>query len=705
MIAHGAAPLALGIVAFTVFVLGLRHGADPDHLAAIDNLTRNSLGARERFSRFVGTLFAGGHSVMVLAIAALAGLLGSRIAVHGALIETIGTWVSIATLVAIAGLNIRQLILNRTGPIAGAKTALLPRALRTATSPLAAIPIGLLFGLGFDTSSQVATYALALTSGGGILMGLFIGLAFSLGMAVTDTLDSLLVHKLCTRHPLELVRATRVWIIAVTTLALSVASYELAQVLGWKSPVPDLAVSGVLVGALLLVFAWTFTWSARDPETGAGSTTDRGRKGTIAASPGGLKMTRKTIGIIAAVAVLAGLAGAFSLYGTRAGVSSDHADSPAVLARPGADLTDVYIFPAPDNDNNVVLAVDAHPLIAPGMGTKTFFDPGVMYQFRIDNDGSHVEDLVIQFSAGDPANGSQSITLHGPAKPNMVGTKSTWVASTGTFKYNKVTKLGNGITVFAGPREDPFFFDLGQFFAIVPDRNFGNHGPGKTVPAATATGFRGFPAGSGCDTTPSQDFLSANKFNILSLVIELPRSMLAGKSGKISVWTSASVKDMSSPYASAYTQIERLARPAVKEVFESFDRHDMTNRSTPTNDPYLPDDIVSFTKTVAGRSDAIANTLRAVLTPDEMLADLSQTGVKAAYLGTETGGATGSKFGGRGLSDNVVDISLGAIFGGTLPALKLTPDDNHESKCLTSDNVGPGGHHFLASFPYLGNPN
>jgi high-affinity nickel-transport protein len=267
MIAHAAAPTAFWVVAFSVFVLGLRHGADPDHLAAIDNLTRNSLSVRDRLSRFVGALFAGGHSVMVLAIAALAGILGSHIAVHGALLESIGTWVSIVTLFAIAALNVRQLALNRVGAIAGFKSAMLPKALRAATNPLAAIPVGLIFGLGFDTSSQVATYALALTAGGGVVLGLLIGLFFSLGMSVTDTLDSLLVYKLCTRHPLELVRATRVWIIAVTTLALVVGSYELAEALGWRSPVPDLTVSGILVGALFLVFAWTFTWSARTPRT------------------------------------------------------------------------------------------------------------------------------------------------------------------------------------------------------------------------------------------------------------------------------------------------------------------------------------------------------------------------------------------------------------------------------------------------------
>ncbi len=274
MIGHAAAPVAFWAVAFSVFVLGLRHGADPDHLAAIDNLTRNSLSARERLSRFVGALFAGGHSFMVLSIAALAGLVGSRMTVHGALLESVGTWVSILTLFAIAALNLRQLAANRVGAVAGFKSALLPKALRSATSPFAAIPIGLLFGLGFDTSSQVATYALALTSGGGILLGLLVGLAFSLGMTVTDTLDSILVYNLCTRRPLELVRATRVWIIAVTGLALLVGSYELAQVLGWQSPVPDLTISAVLVGALFSVFAWTLTWSARTKNaSGSGRST------------------------------------------------------------------------------------------------------------------------------------------------------------------------------------------------------------------------------------------------------------------------------------------------------------------------------------------------------------------------------------------------------------------------------------------------
>jgi hypothetical protein len=94
--------------------------------------------------------------------------------------------------------------------------------------------------------------------------------------------------------------------------------------------------------------------------------------------------------------------------------------------------------------------------------------------------------------------------------------------------------------------------------------------------------------------------------------------------------------------------------------------------------------------------------MKAVLVPDVLRADLSQS--TAAYLGAETNGATGGKFGGRALRDDVIDISLGAIFGNTIPALGLTPDDGNEIPTLTSDNVGPGGKHFLPSFPYLGNP-
>jgi len=144
-----------------------------------------------------------------------------------------------------------------------------------------------------------------------------------------------------------------------------------------------------------------------------------------------------------------------------------------MINRPGADITDVFVFPSPANANNVVLAVNVHPLIPQGQGPSTFFDPAVMYQFKIDNVGDHKEHLVIQFQASGSGT-AQSINVYGPAAPNQQGTVSTFVAKTGTVPYNQATTLPNGMQIFAGPREDPFFFDLSRFFQIIPDRNYQN---------------------------------------------------------------------------------------------------------------------------------------------------------------------------------------------------------------------------------------
>jgi len=253
----------IGPGAFTAFVLGMRHGADPDHLAAIDNVTRNAYVKTPLLSRFVGTFFAGGHTVMVLSISALVGLLGTRFAAHGPLLERIGTWISIVVLLAVAALNVRTLRAGGTR-LAGAKTRLLPRRLREGTSALLAIPIGLLFGFGFETSSQLFAYGMAMGADAGIAGGLLVGAMFSGGMICTDTLDSVLVHRLISFRSERLPALMRVWILSVTALAVVVALYEMAQALGWESPVSDLTVSAVLVTALLAVFAFVF-WRTRRP--------------------------------------------------------------------------------------------------------------------------------------------------------------------------------------------------------------------------------------------------------------------------------------------------------------------------------------------------------------------------------------------------------------------------------------------------------
>lgn len=163
----------------------------------------------------------------------------------------------------------------------------------------------------------------------------------------------------------------------------------------------------------------------------------------------------------------------------------------------------------------------------------------------------------------------------------------------------------------------------------------------------------------------------------------------------------------------SYIQFERFGRPAVKELFETFVNHQVTNGVQPYSDPTLQGSIIAFTNTFRASSygaalGGAAGGTAGVLYPDELAFDLSQT-TPASYLGIETGGATsptGSKFGGRALSDDVIDISLGAVFGNTLSALGVVADDGKENNCLSSDNVAQSSSQApTATFPYLASPH
>ena len=121
-------------------------------------------------------------------------------------------------------------------------------------------------------------------------------------------------------------------------------------------------------------------------------------------------------------------------------------------------------------------------------------------------------------------------------------------------------------------------------------------------------------------------------------------------------------------------------------------------------------DIDGFLQFPAGRSLAIRKVIEAVLVPDVMVADLSQFD-QATYLGFEVtqalSGGTKSSFGGRSLTDDVIDVTLGIIFGNTIPKLGLAHDDAAELPSFTTDNVGynAAAKHTLADFPFVGTPN
>jgi hypothetical protein len=111
------------------------------------------------------------------------------------------------------------------------------------------------------------------------------------------------------------------------------------------------------------------------------------------------------VGLVVALALL--LVGVYA---------SDHADTRETVERPGTDLTDVFVFPSATDPNNVVLAMCVHGLIPTGQGPSTSFDPGVLYQFKIDNSGDNIEDVVIQ-ATFEGMGSDQRAVIHGPSRP------------------------------------------------------------------------------------------------------------------------------------------------------------------------------------------------------------------------------------------------------------------------------------------------
>jgi hypothetical protein len=245
-------------------------------------------------------------------------------------------------------------------------------------------------------------------------------------------------------------------------------------------------------------------------------------------------------------AALAGFVGAAVLYAGTPVRGFDFQDSPAVIARPGADISDVYLFPSPSNAGNVVVVMDVHPAIAAGAGTKTYFDHSVLYTMKFDSNfqgeavGSRpIETKVMQFSMGIPGSGTQQIFFYGLGTPNQTGSATTLINSgtvVGSGYINRIFTTGTGITVFAGAREDPFFFDLAQWWNIIPDRDRGS------------TNSSCLPAPFGNDTCPqgfnppgtAVDYF--NNSNVLSIVVELPRTLLTSNTGNtiIAYWATTS---------------------------------------------------------------------------------------------------------------------------------------------------------------------
>jgi high-affinity nickel-transport protein len=215
---YGVGEKSFGIgIGVTAYTLGMRHAFDADHIAAIDNTTRKLMNEGQR-PLSAGFWFSLGHSSVVLALAVLLSLGVKTLAgpvrdddsrLHD-VTGLIGTTVSGAFLYLIAVINLvilagiwkvfRQMRSGRYDEAAleeqlnnrGLMNRLLGRVTKSITKPGQMYPLGLLFGLGFDTATEIALLVLA---GSGAASGLpwyaiwCLPVLFAAGMSLLDTID------------------------------------------------------------------------------------------------------------------------------------------------------------------------------------------------------------------------------------------------------------------------------------------------------------------------------------------------------------------------------------------------------------------------------------------------------------------------------------------------------------------------------------
>jgi hypothetical protein len=445
----------------------------------------------------------------------------------------------------------------------------------------------------------------------------------------------------------------------------------------------------------------------------------------------------------------AAVAAAFTgVLGPSNASASSHREAPLIGDDPSADNTDVYAFVSPDAPNTVTIIANYIPFEDPAGGPNYYrFDPSVLYEIHVDNDGNARDDVTYQFrfktsvankntflyntgpvtSATDPdLNVKQTLTVTRiaqgrtvlgsdlPVPPANIGPRSNPTYD----PYAGVANLGGGRKVFAGPRDDPFFVDLGSIFDLGGLRPFNAV---HLIPLASAAGQDG-----------------VLNYNTHTIAIQVPKTDLLrapAADGTIGIYASASRRKISVlrgdgtiDTSGPTVQVSRLGNPLVNEVLIPVGKKDLWNASEPRNDadflarytspelaglvnllyPVLPD------APTTNRTDLVAVLLTGVpglnFTGDRK-ADLLRlnTAIPPTASPNPLGALAGDFQGfpnGRRLVDDVTDIEVravacgyGPILAGALGLCNLAPNN------VVGDGVDANENPFLSQFPYVAAPN
>ncbi len=449
------------------------------------------------------------------------------------------------------------------------------------------------------------------------------------------------------------------------------------------------------------------------------------------------------------------VAAAFALSSASPLLASSHREAPLIAADPKADVTDFYAFVSPDKSDTVTFIANYLPFQEPAGGPNFYtFDDNVMYEIKVDSDGDATEDTTFQFrfttTVANPntflyntgpvtslddtdlnvkqtysltqiKNGVSTVLKTGiKVPPSNIGPTST--PNYANLQAEAVTSLGNGMKVFAGQSDDPFYADLGGLFDLLTIRKL----PGN--------------AGGGVD--------GLKGYNVNSLVLQVPITMLtsdgskptdvADKTAVIGSWTTASrqttrvLSSGSQTNAGSWVQVSRLGAPLVNEVVVPLGAKDIWNGSKPSGDAQFANGVTDpelgkLLNALYGikvppqgafgsaeqRDDLIAIFLTGIpgLTQSEKGTPAEELRLNVAVAPASApnnlgvvGGDNAGYPNGRRLADDVTDISIKAVAGAAYPLFHpdFTPDP---LAAQLGDGVASNDVSFRTSFPYLALPH
>jgi hypothetical protein len=371
-------------------------------------------------------------------------------------------------------------------------------------------------------------------------------------------------------------------------------------------------------------------------------------------------------------------------------VASNHDDGEIDLKGRALHTTDFFVFREQDQNPSVaagdlVFVLNVNPRSLPRQ--EYYFSSGAQYDIHIsrvsDKDATPTgkTDALLRFEFGAPAqDGSQSIkltTVNDGVTSSATAGRTTPLAAAAAPIVTRATVGSGTFSVFAGLREDPFFFDVEQFFKV----RAGALGSGPKV------GFR----------NPGYDFTAG--YNVLSIAAKVPRAWLQGSTPSMTfdAWSTITIGGK---------QVARLARPAIGEGLLTTTAYQNTLNSIgpdfeaaalaghkPEADAAAP--IVGEAKKTLmafGNDDKRATALILAFLPDVMRIDTTGPSGYAAALN-----AKGSPIRGRKITDEVIHITLSVVTNGAVKTDNVT---------YPGPNGGGTAHKpLLSSFPYLADPN